>query len=317
MVILLVAFIIFFVASPWGAYERAKYAGTAVAYEGFLEKHPDSSFVVAARTRLAILKLDAIRKNPSARDLQLFLSDWGDTRSAELARAILDELARERWRELEDSPDVESLQQFEIDYAGTPQSESARERRMDLIPRIEWKVLQGSVSLEQLEAFIIKRGTHEVAGLARKRIAELCLDYTWMRKQDRLDLYQKHLALIPESPHRAELEKRIIDLEVAAITSAEHGVLPPASPLKITGGNTAEVAIENQTSYTLTVRYSGSRSYRFDLAPSGRQNVTLASGPYQVAATVSSPGVIPYAGRDSLSGGSYGVKFFIETRRTR
>ena len=317
LVILLVAFLAFFALSPWGAYERAKYAGTVTAYERFLIKHPDSSFVDAVRTRLAILKLDEIRKDPSARDLQRFLSEWGDTRSAESARAILGNLAREQWRDLEDSSDVESLHQFEIDYAGTPESESARERRTDLIPRIEWKTLQKSVSLEELEAFIIKRGTHEVADLARKRIAELALDYAWVRKQDRLDLYQKHLLLIPNSSHRAELEKRIIDLEVAAIIRGNHGVLPPASPLRITGGNSAEVAIENQTSYTLTVRYSGSRSYRFDLAPSATRNVTLASGPYQVAATVSSSEVIPYAGSDTLSGGSYGVKFFIETRRTR
>lgn len=317
LVILLVAFLAFFALSPWGAYERAKYAGTVTAYERFLKKHPDSSFVDAVRTRLAILKLDEIRKDPSARDLQRFLSEWGDTRSAESARAILGNLAREQWRDLENSSDVESLHQFEIDYAGTPESESARERRTDLIPRIEWKTLQKSVSLEELEAFIIKRGTHEVADLARKRITELSLDYAWVRKQDRLDLYQKHLLLIPNSPHRAELEKRIIDLEVAAIIRGNHGVLPPASPLRITGGNSAEVAIENQTSYTLTVRYSGSRSYRFDLAPSATRNVTLASGPYQVAATVSSSGVIPYAGSDTLSGGSYGVKFFIETRRTR
>jgi hypothetical protein len=206
------------------------------------------------------------------------------------------------------------LQQFEEDYLGTTESKLARERRLDLLPRLEWEVLQGSVSLDDLATFIRKHETHDVARLARQRISELCRDYEWVKRQDQLDLYRKHLELVPESVHRAEIEKRIIDLEVAEITSGKHGLLPPAEPVQITGGSEAQVTIENQTRYTLTVRYSGRQSYRIDLTAGQTSDVKLAIGAYQVAATVSSPGIIPYAGSDTLQGGSYSTKFYIETR---
>jgi hypothetical protein len=315
IVILLAAFLIFFAVSPWGAYERAKYSGTETAYERFLQKHPDSGFVAAARARLANLKFEVIRANPTGRDLQQFISKWSDTPAVGEARGMLLDLARDAWRQMEDSEDPTILQRFEADFEGAPESGLARERRTDLLPRLEWKGLQSSESLANLEAFILKHDPHVVADWARGRIDALCRNPIWVATQDRLDLYQKHLHLVPESPRRAEFNKRIIDLEVAEITRGDHGDLPPASPLQITGGSTAEVKIENQTSYTLTVRYSGSNSYRFDLAPSEVRDVMLVPGPYQVAATVSSSSVIPYAGSDKLSGGSYGVKFYIETRR--
>lgn len=309
------AFLVFFAVSPWGAYERAKMANREVAYERFLKEHPDSMFVTAVRTRLADLKLDVIRNTPSGRVLQEFLQEWSDTPSDGPARTMLQELARDLWRELQDSEDPKALQQFETDHAGTPEAGWAAERRTDLLPGLEWKRLESSESLADLEAFIRKYDTHDVATEARERIDALCIDPVWIDTQDRLDLYQKHLRLVPDSPRRAKFEKRIIDLEVAEITRGEHGKLPPAAPVQITGGTEALVEIENQTRYTLTVRYSGRQSYRFDLTAGQTQEVNLATGSYQVAATVSSPGVIPYAGSDTLQGGKYSSKFYIETRR--
>jgi hypothetical protein len=311
--ILLVVFLVVFAVSPWGAYERAKHSGTERSYERFLENHPDSMFVAPVKERLAELKLDLIQQDPSGAKLQGFLKEWSNTPAGTKGWVLLRSMAKEKWKGLAESGDVAALQRFESDYEGTTESELAKDRRVDLIPRFEWKALQTSISLEELTAFVRKYEKHEVAQQARERIRLLCRDHDWVKRQDRLEIYRIHLELVPNSPLRSEMEKRIIDLEVAEIVSGEHGKLPPASPLSITGGNTAEVKIENQTSYTLTVRYSGSQSYRFDLAPSTSREVSLATGSYKVAATVSSPSVIPYAGNDTLSGGSYGVKFFIQT----
>ena len=165
-----------------------------------------------------------------------------------------------------------------------------------------------------MEAFIRKFNAHDVATRARERINTLCRDSDWVAAQDQLELYRKHLRFVPDSPRRADFEKRVIDLEVAEIARGEHGKLPPADPVQLTGGTEAQMEIENQTRYTLSVRYSGRQSYRFDLATGQTREVELATGAYQVAATVSSPGVIPYAGSDTLQGGKYSSKFYIETR---
>lgn len=312
--ILLIVFLVIFAVSPWGAYERAKFSGTERSYERFLDKHPDSMFVEPVRERLAKLNFDLIQRDPSCAKLQGFIKEWTNTRAGMKGWALLCSMAKEKWRGLAESVDVAALQEFELDYAGTKESELAHKRRVDLIPRFEWKALQTSVSLEDLTAFARKYKKHEVSKLAHDRIRVLCRDHDWVKRQDSLETYRIHLELVPDSPLRSEMEKRIIDLEVAEIMSGEHGKLPPASPLNLTGGNTAEVKIENQTTYTLTVRYSGNQSYRFDLAPSAVQEVRLEPGSYKVAATVSSSRVTPYAGSDSLRGGSYGVKFFIQTR---
>lgn len=311
--ILLAVFLVVFAVSPWGAYERAKHYGTERSYERFLKNHSDSMFVVPVRGRLAKLKLDVIQLDPSGAKLQGFLKEWSDTPTGTEGWVLLRTMAKEQWRGLAETVDVAALQQFELDYEGTAESELARDRRVDLIPRFEWKTLQTSISLEELTAFVRKFEKHEVAQLARDKIRGLCRDHDWVKRQDTLVIYRMHLELVPDSPLRSEIEKRIIDLEVAEIMRGEHGELPPASPLSVTGGSTADVKIENQTTYTLTVRYSGSQSYRFDLAPSASREVSLATGSYKVAATVSSPSVIPYAGNDTLSGGSYGVKFFIQS----
>lgn len=310
---LLVVFLVVFAVSPWGAYERAKHSGTERSYERFLKNHPDSMFVVPVRERLAKLKLDVIHQDLSGAKLQGFVKEWSNTPAGTEGWVLLRSMAKEEWRGLADSVDVAALRRFELDYEGTTESELAHDRRVDLIPRFEWKALQTSVSLEDLTAFAQKYEKHEVSNLARERIRGLCRDHDWVKRQDTLAIYRMHLELVPDSPLRSEIEKRIIDLEVAEIMRGEHGELPPASPLSVTGGSTAEVKIENQTTYTLTVRYSGSQSYRFDLAPSASREVSLATGSYKVAATVSSPSVIPYAGNDTLGGGSYGVKFFIQT----
>jgi hypothetical protein len=312
---ILAAFVVVFAASPWGAYERAKMSNHEKAYERFLDKHPDSMFVPAVRTRLARLKLEVIRNNPTGKVLQEFLQQWSDTPSADSARQLLQDLARNLWLELQNSEDPATLQRFETDYAGTPEAGWAAERRTDLLPRLEWKRLESSCSLAELEAFIRKYSSHEAAGQARQRIVSLCGDAEWVSSQDSLELYRKHLSLVPESPRRAEFEKRVIDLEVAEIARGEHGKLPPADPVQITGGTEADMEIENQTAYTLTVRYSGRESYRFDLSARQTRNVKLATGPYKVAATVSSPGVIPFAGSDTLQGGRYSSKFYIESHR--
>jgi outer membrane protein assembly factor BamE (lipoprotein component of BamABCDE complex) len=106
-----------------------------------------------------------------------------------------------------------------------------------------------------------------------------------------------------------------IDAKVTAILQGEHNPLPPAVLVQSEQtAQIAEIAVKNDTQYTLTVLYSGPSSRRVMVVPKGEQTLGLAVGTYRVAATVDSSSVIPYAGSDDYAGGVYDETFYIETK---
>jgi outer membrane protein assembly factor BamE (lipoprotein component of BamABCDE complex) len=107
---------------------------------------------------------------------------------------------------------------------------------------------------------------------------------------------------------------RQIDSQVATILAGEHSDLPPAQQIQADpSAEEAEIAIKNNTQYNLTVLYSGPRSSRVVLAPQDTRTVVLKVGSYQVAATVDSTDILPFAGKDDVNGGGYDSTFYIET----
>ena len=79
-------------------------------------------------------------------------------------------------------------------------------------------------------------------------------------------------------------------------------------------GQTA-MAVENATSYTLTVLLSGPASQRITLAPNTSQSVTLTPGSYEIAASVSNPSVTPFYGKEAFGANTlYSEKFFIRSQ---
>lgn len=103
-----------------------------------------------------------------------------------------------------------------------------------------------------------------------------------------------------------------IDQQVNTILAEPHGELPPAEMIRSDpSSNVAEIRIENDTSYNLTVLYSGPTSRSVVLGPHGTQQTTLGVGTYNVAATVNASDVRPFAGRDDLKGGAYDYSFYI------
>lgn len=111
-------------------------------------------------------------------------------------------------------------------------------------------------------------------------------------------------------------DARQIDAQVATIIAGEHSPLPPAQRVRSDpAAQVADMVTKNNTQHTLTVLYSGPTSQRVVLAPQTSRKVLLGVGTYQVAATVDSPSVIPFAGRDDIRGGGYDNTFYIETVR--
>jgi hypothetical protein len=113
----------------------------------------------------------------------------------------------------------------------------------------------------------------------------------------------------------AETSKaREIAQQVSAIEYSPHNPLPPAQRTSVDpNSQVARMAISNETSYTLTVLYSGPTPQSIVLSPKAARTINLAVGNYRVAATVDAADVRPFAGNDQLQGGKYDNTFYIET----
>ncbi|MBP6870994.1 MAG: hypothetical protein KBC43_03215 [Bacteroidales bacterium] len=128
--------------------------------------------------------------------------------------------------------------------------------------------------------------------------------------------YTAYINSYPNGLYREDAEKKIIDKEVEDIFRGDHGVLPPASRTSYGSSysSTSDVDIYNNTSYTLTVRYSGTESKKIVLSPGRSTNFTIKNGYYKVAASVDAANVQNYAGEETLSGGGYESTYYIETK---
>lgn len=129
--------------------------------------------------------------------------------------------------------------------------------------------------------------------------------------------YYKYANMYPYGAHSSQANKKIIDLEVDKVMAGEHGELPALDQTGYGYGPTSTISVYNNTSYTLTLYYSGADSKRISISPHGRRSVTLKNGSYRCVASVDGGGVSNHAGTENLTGGSYEVEYYISTYRTR
>jgi len=120
---------------------------------------------------------------------------------------------------------------------------------------------------------------------------------------------------IKENPNHekiAELEKRIIDLEVENIfNDANTGQMPSSEKISYGNSKISEISITNDTSCDLTIRYSGPESKLITISPNRTKSINLKSGSYRIAATACG---YNYAGSESLNG-DYTSSYYITTTR--
>jgi hypothetical protein len=126
--------------------------------------------------------------------------------------------------------------------------------------------------------------------------------------------WEKYLSLYPNGVHAKEAEKRIVD---GIMSNGNYSKLPPMQKISNGYNNepTTQISISNNTSYKLTIYYSGVDSKRVILLPHQSSTVELTNGEYRIAAVVDASNVSKYAGYESLSGGNYSSTYYIETRR--
>jgi outer membrane protein assembly factor BamD (BamD/ComL family) len=129
--------------------------------------------------------------------------------------------------------------------------------------------------------------------------------------------YKDYLNKYPAGSFVKIAEKKIIDLEVEEIFNKEHGKLPPMTKTSPGSSNKSsnEIEIYNNTTYNLTIRYSGKESTIIELYPYQRLTKILVNGTYKITASVNATNVTNYAGSEELIGGYYSVEYYIEHRR--
>jgi hypothetical protein len=268
---------IIFLFQPWPQYRWAAFQNTVPAYENFIVRHPATGYADSARERVRILKENSVWQAAQLSDdlnkLRDYLRVYPDGKYTAEAKARCVNLADQQWNPLIKSRSVGAIRQFLKNYPETTRTEEAE-----------------------------------------KRIQQLYNDFTWVQEQDTVEAYKRYLESNPQVTNLAAIEKKIIDLEVAAIVAGDHGVLPKAQPISSDSRSAyAEVRIENGTGYELTVRYSGSDSQKIVIPASATKSLSLQVGTYAIAASVSAANVRNYVGTDTMQGGDYESRFYIET----
>jgi len=261
----------------WPNYQYAQWADTVPSYETFLDEHGTSEYGAAARERLRILREDDV------------------------------------WSEAVEKDDLAEYRKYLRVYDDGKYRDEAY-RRINKISEIRWASLRHSRSVADLREFLSKFPESDRASDAAGRIEVLYRDLEWVKEQDSIDIYKRFLEIFPNHRERGWIEGRIVDLEVDAIASGEHGELPPVDPVAPRVGAThAVVRIQNATGHQLVVRYSGSKSTKMLIEEGGNSRIRLPVGEYRVAASVDTAGVSNYYGVDQLKGGAYEIRFYIET----
>ena len=180
---------------------------------------------------------------------------------------------------------------------------------------IQWTAVADSRSEEQMRNFIKTYPESNHVREAESRIESLYDDFQWVKEKNTLADYRRYLQRHPNDSHQAEAERKIIDLEVAEIVAGDHGILPPAQRVSNADSYSrfANVCIQNDTSYELTVRYSGPDSKKIIISTGGHGSLQLPIGAYTVAASVSAANVRNYAGEETLGGARYTSAFYIRS----
>jgi len=124
--------------------------------------------------------------------------------------------------------------------------------------------------------------------------------------------YKKYIWRYPNGIGIKQAKKLVIDREVDDIFGGDYGVLPTMDKTSQGQGKTSNISVYNNTSYTLTLRYSGIESKKIVILSQSRENILLNNGNYRIAASVNGP-VRSFAGTETLTGGSYDVEYYITT----
>lgn len=242
-------------------------------------------------------------------------------KSAELNSAGDIKLARERIHYLKDDPvwqtaqysgDIHKINDYLKEYPSGKHTDEATSQRIDFADA-EWDQTMNSRSETAIRQFINNYQNTPHIKDAEKLINKLYNDFTWVNEQDTIEPYRQFLEYNPKTPNRSYITKKIIDLEVASIAVGVHDSLPKSQSISTNPmAANADITVHNETSYQLTIRYSGPDSKKIIVPSYASKRFTLVVGSYTVAASLYAANVRDYVGTEMMRGGSYEVEYYIQ-----
>ncbi|MCF8365761.1 MAG: hypothetical protein K9H16_08270 [Bacteroidales bacterium] len=294
---------------------------TTESIKGYLSVYPNGAHKPEAEKTLKKLEEvhdwnEALDRN-SIDGFESFIVKYPSSVNKSRAEEKLFDLKLENaWEKVKDTEEIEKLELFRNDF---PESRYNKEciNLIDYLKtyHLDWENLLQSPSIGLIQMFLEKYDGMNLADKAKQKLAELD-EFQWetASQADDIENYEEYLELLPGGLHADEAEKRIIDLEVKKVFGGRYGSMPPMDKLSSNGFyDTNEIEVFNNTSYTLTILYSGANSKRIDIEPKQKMNFELPNGKYKVAAWVSTASVGKFAGTENLEGGSYSVEYYIST----
>lgn len=318
------------------SFQRARRINSIDAYRGYLKDYPRGKFAEEARSE--IIKIERLQKEERDRlewekvlgenslsSFQRYLSSNPNSKYATNARSKIQEIDKKEWEKASRLNSKESYEDYLRLLTNGSNSSEARRR----IKQIEderyilpiWTKTQKTNTYQAYKEFYDSHRNSSYAYQAKQKMDSF--DYSaWntAKSSNSIGAYQRYISSYPQGNFVNDANKRIIDLEVENIFKGDYGYLPPMT--KKTGsvfGNTRpttnKISVFNNTSYTLTVWYSGPESKKIVLNPGRKINFELVNGSYKVAASVNAANVTKYAGNERLDGGDFESEFYIQTRR--
>jgi len=304
--------------NAWG---KATADHSIKSYQVYLENYPQGKYVKDAKDEIKKLEeerdwQEALKSN-SIDVFESFIEKYSGSENLSTAKNNLHELKLGfAWENANSSESIDELLLFRSNFPESKYDEESGNRIQFLeIYKSDWEKTLENPTIESLNSFLKKYPDMSYSDIARVRLTEID-EQTWdsALKDYNIDTYRQYQALLPEGIYAEEAEKKIIDLEVEAVFGGKYGSMP-AMDRSYSADNmtTNEIEVYNNTSYMLTILYSGPESKRIIIQPKQRSNYELPIGKYKVAASVSASNIGNFAGTEKLEGGSYSVEYYIYT----
>lgn len=321
------------------SFNYAKSVNTIEEYQRFLDKYNDSKYRDSCHIKMSILYESELYQCRTVRDYEIFVDRyeigfppyWGSSKFLRSAEKRIIEMKdsiqymglKNQIREKLLEP-ILLLQNFITENPKSNYLDSCKVLIKDIyqmeLDKSYDDVVMLSAYIEKYKKSIFDReykGKYIDMAQARMESLEWITDEdAWRTAKKNSDIisFRKYMSLYPNGKYYNEANKIIIDLEVDNVFHGSYGKLPK---MDRRGSNRESsrniISVENSTSYTLTLLYSGPESKRLIIRPLVTQSITLINGNYRIAAFVNANHVRSFAGNEYLTGGNYHVSYYIKT----
>jgi len=303
----------------WG---NARTINTIDGFENFQKKYPISSHAEEANTRISFLKEEqawiSAQNINTIKSYEEFLSNYPNSEFSKTAANNLYALKLELdWKEANETGTIQSYQTFLQNYPSGKYERDARDKILYL-EKYEngWQLVKQENAIESFKAFINKYPNTTYSDSSAQAIQKI-EDDIWegVLVLNTVEAYQNYIIAYPDSKFVKLAEMKIIDFEVDQVFKGKYGKMPA---MQRSGSysedlNSNQVEVYNNTSYILTVLYSGPESKKIELPSRQRIEFNLPNGKYRIAASVDASNVQKFAGTENLTGGEYDVEYYIYT----